>query len=77
MSHFVHAMGAAAATAALVGGYAWVGPATAVADTNSDALAKLLSQGSPRAIAHPPKVLADWLHTSAGKIPCPTDPPKP
>ena len=45
MSQFVSAMRAAAATAALIGGYAWVSPATAAADANSDALAKMLSQG--------------------------------
>ncbi|MBV8861130.1 MAG: serine/threonine protein kinase, partial [Mycobacterium sp.] len=42
---FVSAMRAAAAAAALVGGYAWVCPATAAADSNSDALAKMMSQG--------------------------------
>jgi hypothetical protein len=31
--------------AALVGGYAWIGSATAAADSNSDALAGMLSQG--------------------------------
>jgi hypothetical protein len=44
MSQFVSAM-RAVATGALVAGYAWIGPATAAADPNSDALAKMLSQG--------------------------------
>ena len=35
----------AVATGALVGGYAWMGPATAAADPNSTALAGMLSQG--------------------------------
>lgn len=44
MSKFVSTMPAVAA-AALVGGYAWTCPVTAVADPHSDALAKMLSKG--------------------------------
>src|ERR1700761_2109811 len=44
MSQLVSAMRVGAATA-LVGGYAWIGLATAAADTNSDALAGMLSKG--------------------------------
>jgi len=44
MSQFVSAM-RAVAVAALVGGYAWTCPATATADSNSAALAKMLSKG--------------------------------
>ena len=44
MSQFVKAM-RAIATTALVGGYGWIGVATAAADAHSDALAGMLSKG--------------------------------
>ena len=44
MSQFVSAL-RALAVAALVGGYAWTCPATATADSNSAALAGMLSKG--------------------------------
>src|ERR1700761_1301323 len=44
MSPFVTGM-RAVATAALVGGYAWMAPATAAPDPNTTALAGMLSQG--------------------------------
>ena len=44
MSQFVSAL-RALAVAALVGGYAWMCPATATADSNSAALAGMLSKG--------------------------------
>jgi hypothetical protein len=44
MSQFMNAA-RAVAVAALVGGYAWMCPATATADSNSATLAKLLSKG--------------------------------
>jgi hypothetical protein len=44
MSYFVNAARAAAG-ASLVCGFAWLGPATATADTNSETLAGLLSKG--------------------------------
>jgi serine/threonine kinase PknH len=44
MSPFISGM-RAVAIAALVGGYAWMCPATAIADSNSDALLGMLSKG--------------------------------
>ncbi len=44
MSPFISGV-RAVAIAALVGGYASIGPATAIADSNSDALAGMLSKG--------------------------------
>jgi serine/threonine kinase PknH len=45
MSQFTSAMRAAAAVAALIGGYAWTCPATATADSNSATLAGMLAKG--------------------------------
>ena len=55
MSYFVNAARAVAA-GSLVGGFAWMGPATATADPNSDALAGMLSKGYSTSNCTPAKV---------------------
>jgi hypothetical protein len=55
MSQLVSAM-RAVATAALVGGYAWTCPATATADSNSAALAGMLSKGYSASNCKPDQV---------------------
>jgi serine/threonine kinase PknH len=76
MSQFVSAMRAAAATAALVGGCAWVGPATAAADANSDALAKMLSQGYSTSNCTPAQGSGGLAAYQCGQNPLPNGPTK-
>jgi hypothetical protein len=76
MSQFVNAMRAAAATAALVGGYAWVGPATAAADPNSAALAKMLSEGYNTSSCTPQPGSGALAEYQCGQNPLPNGPTK-
>jgi hypothetical protein len=76
MSQFVSATRAVAATAVLVGGYAWVGTATAAADANSDALAKMLSQGYTTSNCSPSQLSGALAAYQCGQNPLPNGPTK-
>jgi serine/threonine kinase PknH len=64
----------AVATAALVGGYAWMCPATAAADPNSDALAGMLSQGYNTSNCTPDTVSGGLAAYKCGLNPMPNGP---
>jgi hypothetical protein len=74
MSEFTSAMRAAVATAALIGGYAWTCPATATADSNSAALAKMLSKGYTTSNCTPNSGSGGLVAFKCGQNPLPGGP---
>ena len=73
MSQFVSAM-RAVATGALIGGYAWISPATAAADPNSAALAGMLSQGYTASNCTPDSVSGGLAALKCGQNTLPNGP---
>jgi hypothetical protein len=73
MSYFVNAARTAGA-ASLVGGFACLGPATATADPNSDALAGMLSKGYSTSNCKPDQIAGALAGYSCGNNPDPSGP---